>query len=112
MPGGMAATAQQWVIETGQAAMQSRKGQGYLKGEDYVFRAKVASRMGEGPTTVLATLPDGDIVHLLLAANRSANAAQTAEVMEGCVVGVRAPIWEIKLDGRMWTVAVDWKMVS
>ena len=110
MPGGMAATAQQWVIETGQAAVHSRRGQGYLKGEDYVLRAKVASCVGGGPTTVLATLPGGDIVHLLLAANRSANAAQPAEVMEGCVVGVRAPTWEIDLDG--WTVAVDWKVVS
>ena len=112
MPGGMAATAQQWVIETGQAAAQSRKGQGYLKGEDYVLQAKVESCTGDGPTTALATLPSGSVVHLLLAANHSGNAAQTAEVVEGCVVGIRAPTWEMELDGRVWAVGVDWKVVS
>ena len=112
MPGGMAATGQQWVIETGQAAAQSRQGQGYLNGEDYVLRAKVESCTGNGPTTVHATLPSGDDIHLLLAAYHSGNAAQTAEVIEGCVVGIRAPIWEIMLEGRVWTVGVDWKVVS
>ena len=111
VPGGMAATVQQWVIETGQAAVQSRKGQGYLKGEDYVMRAKVESFAGDSPFTVHATLPNGEAVNAILAPNRLPNAARSQELTEGCVVGVRAPTWEIELDGRVWTVGVDWRIL-
>lgn len=112
VPGGMAATMQQWVIETGQAAVQSRKGQGYLKGEDYVMRAKIGSINGDEPFTAHATLPTGDAIHLILTANHSPRTAQTQEVTEGCVVGIRAPTWEMEVDRRWWTIGVDWKVIS
>ena len=111
-PGGMAATVQQWVIETGQAAVQSRKGQGYLRGEDYVTRVKVERLAGEGPFTVHARLANGEAVHILLAGRRLPNAAQPQQVTEGCVVGIRAPTWEMELNGRVWTVGVDWRVIS
>jgi hypothetical protein len=104
----MAATLQQWVIETGQAAVQSRKGQGYLKGEDYVMRAKVESFTGEGPFTAHARLPSGEAVNAILAGSRQ---ARGRELSEGCVVGVRAPTWELELDGTMWMVGVDWRVL-
>jgi hypothetical protein len=109
--GGMAATVQQWVIETGQAAVQSRKGQGYLKGEDYVTRVKVESFAGDGPFTAHARLASGEAVHILLAGHRLPNSTQTQELSEGCVVGIRAPTWEVELNGRVWTVGVDWRVL-
>ena len=110
-PGGMAATVQQWVIETGHAAVQSRKGQGYLKGEDYVTRVKVENFAGDGPFTVRARLANGGRVDVLLAGHRLPNSAQIQEVSEGCVVGIRAPTWEMELDGTVWTVGVDWRVL-
>ena len=99
---------QQWVIETGQAAVQSRKGQGYLKGEDYVMRAKIMSFTGDGPFTAHARLSGGEAVNAILAGNRQ---ARGLELSEGCVVGVRAPTWELELDGRVWMVSVDWRVL-
>lgn len=108
----MAASVEQWVIETGQAAVQSRKGQGYLKSEDYVIRAKIESVGGDGAYTAQATLANGDAIHILLAVNRSPSAAQVQEVNVGCLVGIRAPTWEMELDGSVWTIGVDWRVLS
>ena len=111
VPGGMAATAQQWVIETGQTAVQSRKGQGYLRGDDYVMRVKIDELNGDGPFTVRASLSSGDAVNMLLAGGANvSNDGMNARV--GGIVGIRAPTWDLELDGRRWTVGVDWKLIS
>lgn len=107
VPGGMAATLQQWVIETGQKAAQSRRGQGYLRGEEYVLRCVVASMSGRAPLTILGTLSDGTEVRLLLVVG-----SNKTKVLVGSDLGVRAPVWDIQLEGRSWTVGVDWKVVS
>lgn len=106
VPGGLAATAQQWVLEAGQAAVQSRKGQGYLKGEDYIVRVRVDAIIGDGPFTARGRLPNGDEVNLLLAGG-----GNVSRPSESAVVGIRAPAWDIELDGRNWTVGVDWKVL-
>lgn len=107
-PGGMAATVQQWVIQAGQAAVQSRKGQGYLNGVDYVMQVKLDEVIGNGPFTVLGRGADGVKRQLLLARRASADGEGTV-VRAGEVVGVRMPTWDLELDGRIWTVAVDWR---
>ncbi len=109
--GGMAATVQQWVIETGQAAVQSRKGQGYLRGEDFVTRVKVDRVVGRGPFTVHGEEHDRGPKRLLLPGKMGAD-GEAKNVRIGDVVGARAPTWEVELDGQMWTVAVDWKILQ
>ncbi|KAK4503905.1 hypothetical protein PRZ48_004820 [Zasmidium cellare] len=109
VPGGLAATMQQWVIETGQAAAHSRKGQGYLKGEDYVLRARVVSIHGKGPILVQARHLDGGDVRLMLMVDLKKDAI--IDVPAGAMVGVRAPTWDIELEGVSWTVGVDWKVL-
>ena len=112
VPGGMAATMQQWVIETGQAAAQSRKGQGYMRGEDYVLRVKVDEIIGEVSFTVRGRIASGDVVNLLLAGSSSTAAHGREEVKVDSFVGVRAPTWNLELDGRNWTVGVDWRLLA
>lgn len=112
VPGGMAATVQQWVIETGQAAVQSRRGQGYLRGEDYVMRLRIDQITGSGPFTVHGRLPDGDAIDVLLAGGGNAKRGQSDAISPGTVVGIRAPTWDLELDGRSWTVGVDWRVLS
>ncbi|CZT17518.1 uncharacterized protein RCC_03352 [Ramularia collo-cygni] len=107
VPGGMAATLQQWVIETGQNAAQSRRGQGYLRGEDYVLRCTVLSISGKGPFMIRGKLSDGTEVKLLLVAN-----SKQTTVAVGSDVGVRAPLWNIQLDSCSWQVGVDWRMIE
>jgi hypothetical protein len=104
----MAATVQQWVIETGQAAVQSRKGQGYLRGEDYVTRIKLDRVVGNGPFTTHGKTASMEAVDLLLAGKANAD-GEAKGVAAGDVVGIRAPTWDLELEGTTWTVAVDWK---
>lgn len=112
MPGGMASTVQQWVFETGQAAVQSRKGQGYLRGEDYVMRIRVESMRGDGPRVVVATTANGETVDLVLAGAGDAAGSRAHDTERGSLVGIRAPTWEIDVDGRPYTVAVDWRVLT
>ena len=111
VPGGMAATVQQWVLETGQAAVQSRRGQGYMRGEDYV---KLEGNVrGSGPFTGRGRMQNGSLVDLLLAGcKNSSGDSQMKEIGEGKVVGIRAPVWEVEVDGKVWTVGVDWRVLS
>lgn len=111
MPGGMAATMQQWVLEAGQSAIQSRKGQGYLRGEDYVMRAKVESKRGEGPRVVKARMGNGEPVNIILAAAGQAGAVRAQEIAMGCMIGIRAPSWSVELGEEQYAVAVDWKVL-
>ena len=112
MPGGMAATMQQWVLEAGQSAVQSRKGQGYLRGEDYVMRVKVESMKGDGPHVVSARTSNGEPVNLILAGAGQPGAARTEEVARGSTIGVRAPSWTVELEGEQYAVAVDWRLLQ
>ena len=102
--GAMAATVQQWVLEAGQAAIQSRKGKAYLRGEDYQMRAKIEGAVeGNGPFTATARLANGEPLRLLLAGR-----AHVDGLRDGCVLGIRAPMWEVELADETWTVGVDW----
>lgn len=99
VPGGMAATVQQWVVETGQA---SRRGRGW---EDFAMKVRVDDVVGgEGPCwLVQGKCGSGEDVRLLLAGGGG--------MKVGVVVGVRAPSWEIEVEGRVWRVAVDWRVL-
>lgn len=107
VPGGMAATLQQWVIETGQSATQSKRGKGYLQGEDYVKRCRVLSVSGKDALMVRGRESGGTEVKLLLMAN-----SKQAHVAVGDDICIRAPIWSVQLEGCSWTVCVDWKIVQ
>lgn len=108
----MAATVQQWVIEAGQAAVQSRRGQGYLRGEDFVLRGKVQDINGDGPFITSAKLPNAEGIDLLLTGDNGANGSRTNVLRTGSVVGLRVPTWLIEVEGREYTVGVDWRVLS
>ena len=112
VPGGLASTVQQWVIETGEAAVQSRKGQGYLLGEEWISRVRIEEIGGAGPFTVKGMTSSGAAVAMLLA-GAGPSADDGGRVFAAAsVVGVKAPVWELEMEGRNWTVAVDWKILS
>ncbi|GIZ42732.1 hypothetical protein CKM354_000599100 [Cercospora kikuchii] len=109
VPGGMAATLQQWVIEAGQAAAHSRRGQGYLQGENYVHRVKVASVAGHGPILVEGRHQDESEARVLLIMDGK---RASRNMFPDSIVGIRAPCWEVELEGRNWIVGVDWKALA
>ncbi|SMR41586.1 unnamed protein product [Zymoseptoria tritici ST99CH_1E4] len=108
VPGGMAASLQQWVVEAGQAAMQSRKGFGYLRGEEYVLRVTIVSVSTAGsPLLARGKQVDGTEIRLLLVMG----SRKPGSVSAGSTVGVRAPTWQILIDGVDCTVGVDWRLL-
>lgn len=103
----MAATVQQWVLETGQAAVQSRRGQGYLRGDAFAVKVKVEEVNGDGPYFVKAKTVDGELVKVMLV-----QSAAEATPREGSVIGIRAPTWDVAIEGKEWKVGIDWKVLS
>lgn len=111
LAGGMASTVQQWVIETGQAAVNSRKGQGHLRSEDYVKRIKIDHITGSHPMTATGIVSDNTAINVLLAGKRRGH-DETLPTEPGSMISVRAPTWDLELDRTIWLVAVDWEHLS
>ena len=103
---------QQWVFETGQSAAQSRKGQGYLRGEEYVMRVKVESKKGGRPHVVEARTSNGEPVNLIVAAAGQGSTTRSQEILQGSMIGIRAPTWTVELEGVRYAVAVDWRVLQ
>ena len=54
---------------------------------------------------------DGE-VKVLLAGQGGARGSGGVRVRTGCVVGVRAPMWDVDIGGETWVVGVDWVLLS
>lgn len=108
IPGGLAATVQQWIVQAGQTAVSARRD----SGEDLLFTLDVHSVCGRGPYVVRGQRSDvGVRCELFLSANvRVAD----VDLRAGMTVGIRAPVWEV--DGEhadsKYTVAADWRLIS
>ncbi|KAI7231628.1 hypothetical protein KC330_g6322 [Hortaea werneckii] len=112
VPGGMAATMQTWILQTGQAAIHGRKQQIIHRGDDFLAKHKVEELLGQGPYTAKAITMDGTPTNVLLARDNNTSGESRASVVVGHVVGIRAPSWQVEIEGKMWVVAVDWKIVE
>ncbi|KAF2767399.1 hypothetical protein EJ03DRAFT_157754 [Teratosphaeria nubilosa] len=93
LPGGIASVVQQWIIEAGQSAVQSRRAQAYLQGDDFVSKVKAKA------------------IILLLAQNAN-HAGGHNRLEKDNVVGIRTPTWDVILEGVTCSVAVDWKVLT
>ena len=113
VPGGMAATMQQWIIETGQAAVQSRRGSNGLRTDEYVMRVRADHICGDAALLVHGRTASGTSAHLMLIAGATrAEEDIYRQPLRGSDIGLRAPAWEVEMDGLTWTVGVDWKVLS
>lgn len=114
VPGGMAAELSTWINEAGSAASASRHGRGYLRGEDYVTKIKVDAVAGFEPGSMFieGRTEGGKGVRVVLTDGNVGIADRKDTVREGDVVGIRAPTWDVFVDGRTWSVGVDWKVLD
>ncbi|KAI7219456.1 hypothetical protein KC333_g2970 [Hortaea werneckii] len=112
VPGGMAAAMQTWILQTGQAAIQGRKQQALQRADDFSARLKVEELLGQGPYTAKARTMEGTATDVLLARDNNTSGESRASVVVGHVVGIRAPSWQVEIEGKMWMVAVDWKIIE
>ena len=108
VPGGLASQVQSWVIEAGQSAVQSRRQLGWGRrgaegNEGLLARVAVRKVSGYGMGPWLVEGRDGEGMLLVR------NERETVE--EGMAIGVKAPVWEVVVDGGGWRVGVDWKVL-
>jgi len=108
----MAAELQSWIFETGNAAVQSRRGQDYLRGEDYAIRIQVHEVTGDGPFFVYAETSDGTPQRVLLVEGNNRSGSKATSIRTEDIIGIRSPTWTITVDGKDWTVGVDYKILS
>lgn len=128
-PHGLAASVQAWIVD----AAHQGPAAGIVWGRERKDGVRVKIRVGDlggreevecwpGGTTLVVgeTEPglynasrmeggdDSQGVRVLLAGHGGARSTAAVKIRVGCVVGIRAPTWEIDVDGEKWTVAVDW----
>lgn len=119
----MASTLQAWIVETastGYAAQNTGVVYGREREEGVKLRVRVGG-VGRGRAEVECfaggvVFVDGEVegglrgqdagVRVLLAGKGGARG--TVRVAEGKVVGIRAPVWDVDVQGEKWVVGVDW----
>ncbi|KXL42684.1 hypothetical protein M433DRAFT_26072 [Acidomyces richmondensis BFW] len=113
IPGGLATTVQQWIIEAGRTATEIRKPHPHLRGEEFAVQGKVdqVEVQGKGPCLVKARSEKGNLLNIMLprAPNRSFDEFQV--IRAGLLVVIKPPIWEIELQGTTWIVGIEWKLL-
>jgi hypothetical protein len=55
---------------------------------------------------------EGGDVSILLAAMGGNRGAANVLVEAGCLLGIKAPVWNVDVNGETWTVGVDWAVLS
>jgi hypothetical protein len=112
VPGGLASTVQQWVLEAGQAAVQNRRRPAYLRQDNFVLKAKLDAVTGNGPILAKASMADGEDINLLLTLAMSTPGSNARDLVAGSIVGVKEPCWKVQLRQKQWTICVDWKLLQ
>jgi len=107
LPGGMAAEVQQWIVETTQSVGQHRRS---TTGAD-LLQAIVLESSGPSSTgMVLAKAAAGNRrVRLLLAGSGKIQSASS--IKQGDVLAIKAPSWNIELEGVPWMIGIDWRIL-
>lgn len=128
-PHGLASSVQAWIIEAAQQGAAAGMGWGREQEEGVRVKIRVLDIGGReevecwpGVTTFVVgeTEPGmynasraegvagGQGVRVLLAGQGGARGSAGVRMRVGSVFGIRAPTWELDVDGEKWTVGVDW----
>ena len=104
LPGGMAAQVQQWIVEVAQSVGKHSQS---TTGAD-PLQAVVLESSGSSSTgmVLIKATAGNQRVRLLLAG--SGRNQSTSGIKQGDVLAVKAPSWNIELEGEPWIVGVDW----
>jgi hypothetical protein len=104
LPGGMAAQVQQWIVEAAQSVGKHSQS---TAGADPLQAVVLESSGSSGTGMVLAKATAGNQrVRLLLAGSGKNQSASS--IKQSDVLAVKAPSWNIELEGEPWIVGVDW----
>ena len=122
LPAGLAATAQSWIVDMASAG--GRGGVRWTRDKDEGVRLKVRIEglggrervecVGGGVVFMRGCVEvgDGAEVSVMLAGMGGARGVTNVVIETGCLVGIRAPMWNVDVGGETWTVGVDWAVLS
>ncbi|KAF2842055.1 hypothetical protein M501DRAFT_988323 [Patellaria atrata CBS 101060] len=106
VPGGMAATVGQWIVEVGHTATTQKRGSNTVNEHGLIGRIRVKS--GEISPTENENTRLREINVVLVGKGRSGRNI----VQEGDVVGIWAPSWDIEIKSQRWAIGVDWGLLN
>jgi hypothetical protein len=114
VPGGMAATVQQWILQAGQDALANRRMR--RQQDEFAMIVEVKEVYGNGGPIILSACKidedEADLTVLLSAHVALSSYSRGIEVVTGSRIGLRAPVWEIVgPGGRTVTVGADWRLL-
>lgn len=59
----------------------------------------------------LSTVNEEEGAKILLAGQGGARGTGGVKIRIGCIIGIRAPTWNIDIIGEKWVVGVDWMLL-
>ncbi|KAL9636402.1 MAG: hypothetical protein Q9164_002844 [Protoblastenia rupestris] len=110
VPTGLAATVRDWIVEaaqTGRHANAREQRQGVWEQRIKVMEMRRGD-IGTGLVLVRGEGGEEGRVWMLIGGGRN----EDHEVLVGVTVGVRAPVWEVEIAGKTWSVGVEWKVLA
>ncbi|OCL03237.1 hypothetical protein AOQ84DRAFT_156463 [Glonium stellatum] len=138
VPGGLANTAQSWIIDVAHTASHSSAGISHgsraARGDGWRIRIRVTDTrpaVGSmhhpaGIQRVGTAEPGGAMILVCGTLDNSQHGAMNVQAIlagrgtkrgggiklgKGSVVGMRAPYWDVELSGEKWIVAADWSVL-
>jgi len=114
VPGGLAATVREWVVEASQPLYQNRhrrEGEWDLKLR--VEDTRTLEGLGNGVLLVRTneTGGTGERGKNWLLIGQGKRCENDERLASGTAVGVRRPIWDVRVEEEDWSVAVEWSVV-
>ncbi|KAI9712192.1 MAG: hypothetical protein M1812_006926 [Candelaria pacifica] len=105
IPGGLASEVREWVIQTSQTSLHNRRQ------EEFAVKVIVEEvRRGNG-MLVMKGKVNGREKKIILAEGEK-NGSVGRELREGCLVGIRAPVWDLEVLGEKWGFGVQWVVID
>ncbi|KAL8774593.1 MAG: hypothetical protein Q9209_000966 [Squamulea sp. 1 TL-2023] len=102
LPGGMAATVRDWVVDVAANVPATKAG-------EWDMRFRVGEvRGGERVTLVEEMEPSKEREER----KRWMLVGNNGQVSRGVMVGIRRPVWDVDVQGETWGVGVDWGLLD
>lgn len=108
MPGGLASTVRDWIVETAQEGhihAHARKGNQEMW--DVKLRVGECTSGNIGSGMILVRERSGNSRWILAGKGRGDRVVEV-----GCVVGIKEPTWEVEVEREKWRVGVEWKVLD
>lgn len=115
VPGGLAATVREWVVEASQPLYQNR----HRREEEWDCRFRVENVRifdGLGNGVQLVRTNGGGVSggrgKSWVLMGQGKRCERDENLARGTPVGVRRPIWEVRVEEEDWSVAVEWSVIG